>query len=291
MSSSDEIYRSRVRGIYCWTDCGYRCQWRLQVHYRGSQYRLLAPNGRVVCVGDEATCRQRLEQAIDEHDLQRTTRRLVVLLHGLARNAWTMAPLARYLRKQWPGTDVVAFQYASTTAPVVDHAQRFVQFMEMACEANEVHFVGHSLGNIVLRRAFRLAEEGRWQLPKLGRHVMLGPPNQGSQIAHRLRTFVPVAWFTGRPFLQLGRDWADFLPELATPPCPFGVIAGRIHWIDRWHPLLEGPSDVIVRVEETHLAGESDFLEVFVPHAWLMNSRRVQRATMSFLQHGSFATG
>lgn len=279
---------SRVPGIYRWTDCGYMCGWRLQAHYRSQRYRLLTPSGQMVCGGERDVCQSHLQSVIEREQLARPTQRLVVLVHGLARNAWTMAALGRYLSKHWSDTEVILYQYASTTAPVVDHARRLTEFLEYGRDASEVHFVGHSLGNIVLRRAFRMAEQGQWQLPRLGRHVMLGPPNQGSQIAQRLERFFPVAWFTGAPFMQLGRDWQSFRQELATPPCPFGVIAGRIGLIDRWHPMLEGPSDVIVRVAETQLEGQADTMEVNVPHAWLMHSPQVQAACLQFLRTGRF---
>lgn len=280
---------TRVRGIYRWTDCGYLGGWRMQAHYRSGGYRLLNPHGRVAFHGTEAGCRKRLEEIAEREGLSRPTKRLVVLLHGLARNAWTMAPLARYLQRSWPDTEVIAFQYASTAAPVLQHALHLIRFMEYAEQASEVHFVGHSLGNIVLRRSYRLAELGQWRMPRLGKHVMLGPPNQGSQIAMRLQRFTPVAWFTGAPFMQVGRDWQEFEPELAIPPCPFGIIAGRMRGLDGLHPWLSGPNDVIVTVQETKLPGAADFLEVNVPHAWLMNSRTVQAATLSFLKSGRFS--
>lgn len=279
---------TRVRGIYRWTDCGYLAGWRIQAHYRNGSYRLLDPRNHAVCRGTEAGCRQRLAEIAHRDGLSPPTGRLVVLLHGLARNAWTMAALGRYLRRSWPPTEVIVFQYASTAAPVVEHARHFIRFMEYARAASEVHFVGHSLGNIVLRRAFRLAELGQWTLPRLGKHVMLGPPNQGSQIAMRLQAFMPVAWFTGAPFMQVGRDWDSFEQELAIPPCPFGIIAGRMRALDGLHPFLSGPNDAIVTVQETQLPGAADFLEANVPHSWLMNSRPVQVATLSFLKSGRF---
>lgn len=282
---------TRVRGIYRWTDCGYLCGWRLQVHYRSNIYRLLNPRGGIVCRGNEASCRQQLLQIAERERLMLPTGRLIVLMHGMARNAWSMSSLARYLERGWPQTEVVAFQYASTAAAVAQHAQHLVRFMEYAARASEVHFVGHSLGNIVLRRAFRLAELGQWRLPELGRCVMLGPPNQGSQIAVRLQHWRPLTWFNGAVFMQLGRDWQELVQDLATPPCPFGIIAGHLQLITRFHPFLRGPTDFLVRVEETHLTGEADFLEVSVPHGWLMSSRLVQTATLNFLKSGRFSPG
>jgi hypothetical protein len=199
--------------------------------------------------------------------------------------------MACFLRRAYPDPEdeVILYQYASTAAPIDDHAHRFIKFLAYATEAAEVHFVAHSLGNIVLRRAFQMAKEQLWQPPRLGKHVMLGPPNQGAQIAARLQGCLPVCWFTGAPFLQLGRDWSSLETQLATPPCPFGIIAGRLRLLEHRHPFIQGPNDFIVSVDETRLAGSSDFLVVRVPHNWLMNSRQVHAATLSFLKWSRFS--
>ena len=123
----------------------------------------------------------------------------------------------------------------------------------------------------------------RGRLPARGRVPDL------PQIAARLQNWGPIAWFNGSAFMQLGRDWHSFAHELAVPPCPFGIIAGHLPLVTRFHPFLSGATDLLVRVDETHLAGEADFLEVNVPHNWLMNSRRVQAATLSFLKSGRFS--
>ncbi len=279
---------TRVRGIYRWTDCGYLRGWRIQAHYRDGSFRLLDPRGYVYCRGTEAYCQRELEQVGKQWELELPTGTVIVLLHGLARNAWAMSSMGAFLGKEIPNAEVVAYQYASTSGPVSLHSRRFIKFIEYAKHAEQVHFVGHSLGNILLRRAYRLAEEGHWNMPKLGRHVMLGPPNQGSQIADRLQSFVPVSWFTGAPFFQLGKDWKTFSSELTLPPCPYGIVAGNLPTISKVHPFLDGANDIIVRVEETRLEGASDFMQINVPHNWLMNSRRVQQATLNFLKSGKF---
>ncbi|MFO1062703.1 MAG: alpha/beta fold hydrolase [Pirellulales bacterium] len=279
---------TRVRGAYRWTDCGYLGGYRIQAHHREKMVRLLNPRGGIVCSGTYEDCRRELVQIAEREQLKRTTGTAIVLLHGLARNAWSMGSMERFLKRSRPAAEVFSFQYASTTASITRHAQHLIRFLESVQQAEEVHFVGHSLGNIVLRRAFRMAEQGEWTLPRLGKHVMLGPPNQGSQIARKLTFITPLRWFNGPSFLQLGRDWPTFEQELAPPPCPYGIIAGRLSPLDRAHLLLDGPNDVLVTVEETKLPGASDFSEMNVGHAWMMNSRRVQRAVDCFFRTAQF---
>jgi hypothetical protein len=280
---------THVPGSFRWTDCGYLAGYRIQGHHRDGSYRLLDPRGTGLLRASLEDCRARLADIARRDQLQPCKRETVVLLHGLSRNAWSMASLERHLRRVWPEVEVICFQYASLTGPVDGHARCLTEFLEVVREAPAVHFVAHSLGNIVLRRVYKLAEEGRWTLPRLGRHVMLGPPNQGSHIAKRLTFLSPLVWFNGASFLELGRDWDTFREQLAIPPCPFGIVAGRLAALDRRHVLLQGPNDVLVSVAETRLPGAADFLEVAVGHAWLMNSRVVQRATVNFLKTGRFA--
>jgi hypothetical protein len=77
-------------------------------------------------------------------------------------------------------------------------------------------------------------------------------------------------------------------PELAVPPCPFGIVAGRIQLADKHHPILDGPSDLIVRLPEAELRGAADFLIVNALHSSLMNDRMVQAKTLHFLKSGHF---
>lgn len=284
----EALWPKSVPGMYRWTDCGYYKGWRVQAHYRGTLNRVLAPNRRTAFQGDAAACRNYLSSVVEQQQLALPTGPVVVVLHGLSRNAWTMLPLSHYLQSHWPEAEVINFQYASNAASIDQHAQHLVSFLDYARCSSGVHFVGHSLGNIVVRRAFRMAEEGQWQLPKLGRCVMLGPPNQGAQIAHRLRGLWPLAWFNGAPFMQLGRDWSTYSSQLAIPTCPFGVIAGSVPLLDKVHPFVRGPSDVLVSVEETRLPGAADFLVMPIGHTWFMVSRRVQQATLRFLTTGRF---
>jgi len=126
-------------------------------------------------------------------------------------------------------------------------------------------------------------------LARVRRIVMLGAPNQGSELA-RLASRV---W--GLPALAEGAarelvvDWERIAPDLAVPTCPFGIVAGGRGDESGFSALLEGDDDAVVRVAETRLDGADDFLLVPVHHALMMRHPTVQRATVSFLTTGRFA--
>jgi triacylglycerol esterase/lipase EstA (alpha/beta hydrolase family) len=62
-------------------------------------------------------------------------------------------------------------------------------------------FVTHSMGGIILRQIMKTRP-----LPNLGRVIMLGPPNQGSEVVDRLRHFKIIKQINGPACLQLGTE-------------------------------------------------------------------------------------
>lgn len=129
------------------------------------------------------------------------------------------------------GGDIDGFQNnASGVAEIDHHAEALREFVENLPGQPKLAFVGHSLGNIVVRRALGLWKENddRQVLPRLQRVVMLGPPNQGSALAKQLSGLGLFEVLTGTSGQELGAVWQDFQAKLATPACPFCIIAGEL---------------------------------------------------------------
>jgi pimeloyl-ACP methyl ester carboxylesterase len=194
------------------------------------------------------------------------TRELVFTLHGLGRTRLSMAWLARSLERE--GYRVVNWGYRSGRAMIADFGQALADEVgRQAGAAPRIHFVGHSLGNIVVRWMLAHAPP-----PRPGRVVMLAPPNQGSRAADRY-----ARW--------LGRLLRP-LPELRTAPdsttrtlppatgTEIGIIAGRF--------------DAKVSVAESHLAEAVATLVVPAAHTFVMNRRDVRGLVVRFLRTGSF---
>ncbi len=208
----------------------------------------------------------------------------VILLHGLCRTSRSMAPMAGALRAA--GYVVHNLDYPSRTAPIEELADRVIAPAVAGCEAAgapRIHFVTHSLGGILVRQYL-----AAHPLPVLGRVVMLGPPNQGSEVVDHLgswRLFILINGPAGR---QLGTGAAS-LPNLLSPVTfPVGVIAGNrsINWINSL--LIPGPDDGKVSVDRTRVAGMSDHLVLRCSHPFLMGDRPAIRQTLHFLAHGRF---
>lgn len=273
--------------LLCWTDILHTGQWRIQKLAWGTDCRVLQPEGRVAFEGDETACREFLQKQVRARGIEPFRGTVVVVLHGLIRSRRSMMPLVEACREH-AGWTVVNVEYASARGSVEEHSRALTSVVNgLGNEVTRIHFVAHSLGNLVIRHYCRSDPDSR-----IGRIVMLGPPNRGAMSARLLRS---QWWFTilcGEAGVQLSTAWANLEPQLVVPPFQMGVIAGgRVNgrgW-DNW--LLPGRDDGTVRVAETRLEGEHDRLELPLIHGTMMRDPRVIRATKHFLRTGRFMEG
>lgn len=206
----------------------------------------------------------------------------VVLLHGLARSASSMKQLANSLEDKGYLTANLGYPSRSHNIaalvplaidPAVAHCR--------AEQADSIHFVTHSLGGILVRAYLRQ------QKPvELGRVVMLGPPNQGSEVVDALGRVPAVRWLNGPAGLELGTE--GFPATLGPADFEVGIIAGTRSINLILSTYLPNPDDGKVSVASARLEGMSDFLTVPVSHPFLMRNRRVIAQTIEFLDSGSF---
>lgn len=194
-------------------------------------------------------------------------RELVVLLHGMGRTAFSMAPLEEALEAA--GFDVLNLGYSSYCCGIAELGERLGKEIAAARGAHQrVHFVGHSLGGII----------ARWMLSQptppvsAGRLVMLAPPNQGSQSAD---FYSPFAGWLLEPMAELRTDSTSTVRRL---PAPRGIEVG----------VIAARDDGKVRLAETHLAGETAHIVVEGHHTFIMRRDDVHRLTIEFLRHGRF---
>jgi pimeloyl-ACP methyl ester carboxylesterase len=209
----------------------------------------------------------------------------VVLLHGLNRSWRTMEKLAVGLQQD--GFSTANVDYPSTTLPVEEMAPIVVHEGLAQCRqtgATRIHFVSHSLGGILLRYAY---EQER--IPDLGRVVMLGPPNQGSEVIDKTRNWPGVTVLTGVAGLQLGTGEDSIPSQLGPVEFELGVIAGTGTTNPMMSAMLPDEDDGKVTVIRTRVDGMSDFKIVEKSHFRMMKDKDVIADTSRFLRTGSFS--
>lgn len=275
-------------GKQLWTDQLHFRQWRIQRHAITGHHRLLDPQNWRHAWGSYPKCRETLNQIIAKRRLEPVTGDVIIVLHGLMRSRNSLIRMAEFLRENTDAT-VCNFEYASTRFKVAEHAGALSRVVENMSSAKQVHFVGHSLGNIVVRYYLdsRYQAEDTTGLnvpPPIGRMVMLGAPNMGTELARRFAKNPLFTGLWGHSGNQLAREWETLQIELATPRTEFGVIAGQSFG----NPFLSSEGDFVVKVEETRLPGAADFMTVRGVHSTLMNVPEVQAATARFLKDGYF---
>ncbi|UTD29366.1 triacylglycerol lipase [Bradyrhizobium sp. WD16] len=207
----------------------------------------------------------------------------VVLLHGIARSSRAFGRLERTLTEA--GFAVLNLDYPSRRARIEDLAETIHEAIDgfAATVPGEMHFVAHSMGGLLARVYL-----ARHRPPRLGRVVMLGTPNGGSEIADLLRNFPPFGAFFGPAGPQLctpqhgGGRWpaSDY---------PVGIIAGRRAIDPFGYLVLPRPNDGRVSVANTRIDGMADHIVIDAAHPWLMTNREAVRQTLSFLRRGRFS--
>ncbi|MFM7109436.1 MAG: esterase/lipase family protein [Planctomycetaceae bacterium] len=277
----------RAREALEWTDEAVRHDWRLQRRPGTDDCRVLDPDERVVCEGTGDSCRREFAGLCAAGSVPGVRGETVILLHGLGEGRGAMRPLAAALRGSLDAS-VMSFGYASVKADIDAHARALGEVVAGIPQADRVHLVGHSLGNLVARRWMAVAPPA--DLGRVGRMVMLGPPNQGADMARMAARIWGVAARAQGAARDLVVNWDAVAPGLAVPPCDFGIVAGGRGDDVGYSPLLAGDDDAVVRVDETRLDGAADFLLVPVHHASMMDHADVQRATATFLRDGRFPT-
>jgi pimeloyl-ACP methyl ester carboxylesterase len=201
-------------------------------------------------------------------------------VHGL----WMPGEESLILRRRLAsGFDLTlqSFRYSaasSSMGEITEHLDSFVRDLK----APAVHFLGHSLGGLVIYRFFE-----RFPDQPPGRVVFLGTPSVRSRAAERAGRFAPIAHLMGSAvaaeLLQTHeRRWVHARP--------LGIIAGRqALGFGRLFAAFSEPNDGTVAVSETHMPGATDTIVLPVSHLGMLVSERVARETGTFLTHGRFS--
>lgn len=266
-------------GTQMWADEKLRGGWRIQRHVWTGHHRLLDEQNVRHAWGSYANC---LTKLTERKVAAPQNRHLVLLVHGIGRGPATFGNLPDKLRKA--GLEARAISYPSTRGSIEDHAAQLERLLRRLDSVDEVSFVTHSMGGIIVRRL--LARNGVWKSRvQPARLIMIAPPNQGSVVAQALQPTWPYRLIYGAAGQQLTPAKIATLP---VPAIPFGIIAGGKGISEGYNLLIPGDDDGTVAVSETRLDGATDFMILPGLHGFIARSIQIERPVVNFLESARF---
>jgi len=206
----------------------------------------------------------------------------VILLHGLARTSSSMTVMEERLLEQ--GYHVINDGYPSRDASIEELAEIAIAPAIQICnDYDEINFVTHSLGGILVRQYL-----SRHEIPKLKHVVMLGPPNQGSEVVDKLNKIPGFQFINGDAGLQLGTSDLSVPNKLGPANFDVGIIAGTQSINLILSTFIPGVDDGKVSIESTKLEGMNDHLEMATTHTFMMKNKKVLEQVTHYLSNGKF---
>ena len=205
----------------------------------------------------------------------------VILLHGLARTDNSMSKLELHLIDH-----VVNVDYPSREKDIQTLAVESINEAINECEKvnpERIHFVTHSMGGILVRYYL-----GVNRMEKLGRVVMLSPPNRGSEVVDKLKDNIIFKWLNGPAGQQLGTNKESMPNKLGRPYYEVGIITGDKTVNPVLSLMIPGEDDGKVSVERAKLMGMKDFLVVHKSHTFIMNDEDIINQVIYFIENGIF---
>ncbi len=208
----------------------------------------------------------------------------VILVHGLGKGSGAMNSLAGQLEKA--GYDTCRLDY-KTLNTEVEHVfqQTNRQVEDCIVRHQKNHFVGHSLGGLVIQHYLSM-QPSIIEESTLGEVVLIGTPNNGSEVADELAQsfLMSIVGEVPRSLTTTSVDvWTSQLPMQVE----VGVIAGTSGSVFTNH-LFNGPNDGVVSVDSAKKSRMKDFISVDLRHAKLRRDSWVAEQVIHFVSHGVF---
>lgn len=208
---------------------------------------------------------------------------IVILVHGFNKDQSDMIHLKKWLERL--GYRAITVDLPLTFSAFDQCVSSFQdQISELgACfDYEKIHFVGHSMGGLVIRSF--LASNS---VPKLGRCVLIATPNQGTKLADiSEKVFKPLGQIY-KPLKSLTTCSMNIASPMNDPTPQIGVIAGisNKHFLG---VLLPKINDGRVEVQSAKCEEMIDFVIRPYGHKDIHHQPEIAELIDVFLQTGKF---
>jgi len=260
-----------------WRDIWIRSGWRVQIHSVTGRARTLNAQKTCVAFGLPEECIRIAARSAPSA----RAKRAAVFLHGLWDYPGMMTKLASAVQAE--GWAVANVGYPSTRLPLAEHGAAASLAARALAEdgAEEISFVGFSLGGLVALNAMAYAEMDGWHP---GRLVLIGSPARGSALAEQFQNVPGYRTIVGSCGREVTPAGATAILE---PACEdIMVIAGGTGG-SGYNPLIPGDNDGLIAVKETRMKHrETAFLLLHSIHKLLPLQPETISACCRFLGPG-----
>jgi len=194
-----------------------------------------------------------------------------------------MGGMASYLKRS--GFKTFHIGYSSTRQTIEQIVESIHPRIETFAKTIQgtLHFVGYSMGGLITRAYLH-----KYPVSNLGRVVMIGTPNHGSEVAD----FIQNWWLYKKLYGPAGQQLVTKLPNteelLGKVNYELGIIAGNKTASFIGSYIIGKENDGKVSVESTKLEGMKEHIVIPVSHVYMPHSAKVRKLVRRFLQEGAF---
>lgn len=207
----------------------------------------------------------------------------IIILHGIFRTHRSMRGLAKFLEQS--GYEVLNLGYPSTKHHIEKLADIIHQEIDhfISKDRGKAHFIGYSMGGLLIRAYLK-----KYRPENLGRVVMIGVPNKGSEVADFLKSFFLYKKLYGPAGQQLITSQQHFSDMLGVIDFELGCIAGNKSIDPISSRIIGKPNDGKVSLESALLEGAADHIIIPSNHTFFPSNRKMWEETLAFLRGGNF---
>ncbi len=271
-------------GKQLWEDLFFYQGWRIQRSCLNGKYRLLDAWNIRRESGTLLRCQNAFIHYIEVYQLLRPKQKAVVFLHGLGRTGSMFDSMAQTFETE--GFTSIAVNFPSLRKSFDDIVSQLEFLLKNLKDIQEVNFVTHGLGGLVLREV--LHKNGSWRRKiRTGRVIALDVPNRGWHAGELLSRKNPAVKTV--PALKIYES--ENIAKL--PDFPKNLDVGIL---TTWNPFLRVLINILPASwrslfptpKDSHIAGAREISAVKYLRLNQCNTKKVITYCINFIKSGKF---
>jgi len=268
-----------LKVFWPWLDRWACNGWRIQQHVRHiRKFRLLDPSGNIVARGSRKECSYAFKKLNEEKQVSWRSSKLVLFLHGMGRLQALFLPLRDGVESHGYASHI--YHYPCWGGDLELQTSRLRLFLASLTGIEEISFVTQSYGALIVRNLLTQSSFPDLGL-KIGRVVMIVPPNQGAWPANVAARVPILKDIVGSSGWSVSTNAAQ---TLGVPDVPTKIVAGNCSHIAKFLPLnFLSQTDLLVSINQTRLPAIPDPVVIPMTHFFSANHPKTVDEGLSFL--------